>query len=45
MDTRVTSNETDIMQLCNFVKNDAEKARIDYLTAFKSSQNTKLGSF
>jgi len=45
MDTRVTSNESDIMQLCNFVKNDVERARIDYLTAFKDAQPTRLGGF
>jgi hypothetical protein len=36
METRVTMNEGDIMKLCNFVKNDVEKTRIDYLTAHNS---------
>lgn len=31
MESRVTSNEGDIMRLCNFVKNDVEKQREDWV--------------
>ena len=34
MDTRVSTNEEDVMKLCNFVKNDLEKARVNYLSQY-----------
>ena len=46
METRVTMNEEDIMKLCNFVKNDVEKNRVDFLTSYNSrlANTSSLGS-
>jgi WD40 repeat protein len=38
METRVTCNEEDIMKLCNYVKNDVEKARVDYLHSYNARE-------
>ena len=39
METKVTANEEDIMKLTNFVKNDLEKHRVEYLQTFQSAKS------
>lgn len=39
MESKVTANEEDIMKLTNFVKNDLEKHRVEYLETFKSAKS------
>ncbi len=39
METKVTANEEDVMKLCNFIKNDLEKHRVEYIESYKSGKS------
>ncbi len=41
METRVTLNESEIMKVCNFIKNDVEKSRVDYLTQYNQLKQAR----